>query len=100
MFEMPLRQYASPPPPHTPHPFYKETWALAFVYLRLRKTKDCKSKGAISSNVFSYPRVYVLFFFFFKILFIYFREVKGGKKREREKNINVWLPLMCPLLGI
>ena len=36
------------------------------------------------------------FFFFFKILFI-FREGKGGK--ERERNINVWLPPVCPLLG-
>ena len=36
--------------------------------------------------------------FFFKILFIQFqREGKGGRKRER--NINVWLPLACPLLG-
>ena len=36
---------------------------------------------------------------FKKILFIiFYREGKGGKKRER--NINVWLPLICPLLGI
>ena len=34
---------------------------------------------------------------FFKILFIYFREGKGGRKRER--NINVLLTLMRPLLG-
>ena len=33
----------------------------------------------------------------FKILFTIIREVKAGRKRER--NINVWLPLMCPLLG-
>ena len=36
--------------------------------------------------------------FFFKILFILsFREGKGEK--ERKKNINVWLPFTCPLLG-
>ena len=23
-----------------------------------------------------------------------------GNKEERERNINVWLPLVCPLLGI
>ena len=35
---------------------------------------------------------------FKKILFIYFyTEGKGG--RERERNINVWLSLMCPLPG-
>ena len=32
------------------------------------------------------------------ILFIYFyREGKG--RRKRKKNINVWLPLACPMLG-
>ena len=36
------------------------------------------------------------FFFFFKILFI-FRE--RGREGERERNINVWLPLECPLLS-
>ena len=35
-----------------------------------------------------------------KILFIIFRE-RGveGKEKERERNINVWLPLKHPLLG-
>ncbi|KAF6086237.1 hypothetical protein HJG60_008432 [Phyllostomus discolor] len=33
---------------------------------------------------------------FFKVLFIYFRE-RGREKRER--NISVWLPITCPLLG-
>ena len=31
--------------------------------------------------------------FFLKILFI-------DRGEERERNINVWLPLVCPLLGI
>ena len=35
-------------------------------------------------------------FFFLKILFI-FRQ--RGREGEREGNINVWLPLTCPLLG-
>ena len=36
----------------------------------------------------------------FKKLFIYlFLESREGRKREREKNINVWLPLEHPLLG-
>ena len=34
-------------------------------------------------------------FWFFQILFIFYR----GDGREREGNINVWLPLTCPLLG-
>ena len=37
--------------------------------------------------------------FFKKILFIYFLERGEGKEKERERNIGVWLPLVCPLLG-
>ena len=37
---------------------------------------------------------------FLKILFIYlFIFGKRGKEGERERNINVWLPLACPRLG-
>ena len=32
------------------------------------------------------------------MLFIYF-ERGEGREKERERNINVWLPLTCPLLG-
>ena len=34
--------------------------------------------------------------FFLRIVFIFRRE---GKEKERERNINVWLPLAFPLLG-
>ena len=37
-------------------------------------------------------------FFFFWTLFIYFYRERG-MEGERERNIIVWLPLMCPLLG-
>ena len=36
---------------------------------------------------------------FFTILFIYFLERGEGREKERERNINVWLPLTYPLLG-
>ena len=36
-------------------------------------------------------------FNFFKIFFFIFR--KRGKEEERERNINVWLPLACLLMG-
>ena len=37
---------------------------------------------------------------FFGRDFIYlFLERGGGKEKERERNINVWVPLACPLLG-
>ena len=37
---------------------------------------------------------------FFEILFIYFLERGEGKEKERKRNINVWLPLTRPPLGI
>ena len=37
-------------------------------------------------------------FIFLKILFIDF-EREGKGKKERERNTNVWLPLIRPLLG-
>ena len=36
---------------------------------------------------------------YLKILFIYFLEREEGREKERERNINVWLPLTCPVLG-
>ena len=37
--------------------------------------------------------------FFFKDFIYLFLERREGKEKERERNINVWLLLMCPLLG-
>ena len=40
------------------------------------------------------------YFFIYFLNFIYLFLEKGeGRKKERERNINVWLPLDCPLLG-
>ena len=33
------------------------------------------------------------------ILFIYFLESGEEREKERERNINVWLPLTCPHWG-
>ena len=60
---------------------------------------------ALGIYVWSSPTTKILFaggskvvtYFLKKILFI-FREGKQGRKKER--NINVWFPLMRPLLGI
>ena len=37
--------------------------------------------------------------FSFKDFIYLFLDRGGGRKKERERNINVWLPLMNPLLG-
>ena len=37
-------------------------------------------------------------FFFFNFLYL-FLERGEGKQKEMERNISVWLPLMCPALG-
>ena len=39
-------------------------------------------------------------FYFKNILFILFLERGEGREKERERNINVWLSLAHPLLGI
>lgn len=54
MFEMPLQAMRSPPHALL---FHKESRALAFVYLRLRKIKDCKSKWIVNNNVVSFLKV-------------------------------------------
>ena len=46
----------------------------------------------------SWSTVSSSFFFFLKILCIYFLERGEGKKKEKERNI-MWLPLKRPLLG-
>ena len=42
---------------------------------------------------------YPLQFFSLKILCSYFFLERGERREKEERNINVWLPLMCPLLG-
>ena len=41
----------------------------------------------------------VVLFFFFKIFIYLSFERQEGREKERERNIDVWLPLTCPLLG-
>ena len=41
----------------------------------------------------------LLFLFFLKIFFYLFIFRESVRWRERERNINVWLPLVCPALG-
>ena len=37
--------------------------------------------------------------FFKKIFYLFIFRQREGREKERERNINVWLPLMRPLLG-
>ena len=41
----------------------------------------------------------VTFFYFFKDFIYLFPERGKGGEKERERNINVWLPLVHPQLG-
>ena len=36
---------------------------------------------------------------FLKRFYLFILRDREGKEKDRERNINVWLPLMCPLLG-
>ena len=40
-----------------------------------------------------------LFLFLFLMFYLLILERREGRDKERERNIIVWLPLMCPLLG-
>ena len=49
-----------------------------------------------------YHLIWYTFWFFkkyiLKIFYLFVFRQREGKKKERERNINVWLPLQCPLL--
>ena len=48
------------------------------------------------------PAVWRLWFWYHPVLvirFYLFLERGEGREKEKERNINVWLPLLCPLLG-
>ena len=42
---------------------------------------------------------YILYIYIFNDLIYLFLDRGEGREKEGEKNINVWLPLECPLLG-
>ena len=46
----------------------------------------------------SYALLDCVFFLFKDFIYLFLERVEG-KEKERERNINVWLPLTCPLLG-
>ena len=41
----------------------------------------------------------MIFSYFFKDFMYFFLERGEGREKERERNINVWLPLTWPTLG-
>ena len=52
--------------------------------------------------LYIYFKVFVFistYYFFFKDFIYLFLEKEGGRRKERERNINAWLPLTHPLLG-
>ena len=63
-------------------------WLSTFVLVCHRKL--CKASYFDCSEIFQHLK---------KFFFNLFLERGGGKKKERERNINMWLPLTCPLWG-
>ena len=47
-------------------------------------------------STINYIHIVFAFFFIFQILFISFLDQGEGREKERQKNINVWLPLVLP----
>ena len=42
---------------------------------------------------------YEVFHYFFQYFIYLLLERREGREKERDRNTNVWLPLVCPLLG-
>ena len=62
--------------------------------------RSCAPGQTSHSRPFLAERIHWSQSFFFFLDFIYlFLERGAGREKERERHINVWLPLMHPLLG-
>ena len=67
-----------------------------------RMTKKEKANMAKLYRLWDYTRANstIVVFSFLKRFYLFtFRQSGEGREKEREKDINVWLPLMCPQLG-
>ena len=81
---------------------HKNIYYLAWHHLTMEGAFTCLFPFLLSMNLLPFKIFIVLpnMSFFLKILFIYlFLDREEGRKKERERNINVWLPRRCPLLG-
>ena len=67
-------------------------------WVRQNSPFDMKAKGVAIDSLFHWQPLFLSrkTSFFYLTNFFWERERKG---EERERNINVWLPLACPLLG-
>ena len=74
---------------------HKDLSLQSVLFLEAGKGSGTPAMTSWGDNGIANPICF--FFFFSKILFIYL-EGGEGKEKNREKNINVWLPLTCPLL--
>ena len=52
----------------------------------------------ISGRLYQYSSEVLKIMVFLKIFIYLFLERREGREKERERNINVWLPLVCPPL--
>ena len=91
----------SPPPPYR-HTQYMHLCAYTYICVHVYTRTHMYVHTCIHMHtcicVYTYAHTHI----FLKILFIYFQIVwKGGRTRRREgEKHHVWLPLMCPQLGM
>ena len=67
--------------------------------MNLGMWKTQQSTGYLAMWILRPFYSFILFFFYFLKRCYLFLEKGEGREKERERNINVWLPLRCPQLG-
>ena len=99
LFPVPLPLHSSLPTPH-----WKPSMWSPFLWFYSRSSCllsfcFCFLGSVVDSYEFVVILLFIVFFPFFKKDFTYlFLERGEGREKERERNINVWLPLARPLL--
>ena len=72
------------------NPYFSLTWMSSLFHFLSWKKKSINISSSEDLKNLSHKKST-----FKKILFIYFWERGEGRKKHRERNINVWLPLTC-----
>ena len=75
-------------------------WVISFWNILRYRIIVSKIMDIFKTSDIEVPDIFSYFILFFLKYFIYlFLEREEGREKERERNINVWLPLTWPPLG-